>query len=196
MGRTYDELAVEEKLIHQAVLKSGVAHSDETGARIEGSLHWVHVFSSLLHTLYVVHKQRGGEVINSRQSHLAGYSSGRLVHDCLSSYLTMEGEVQHSLCIAHLLRELAALTELGRHWSAQLHILLMDYYRASNYGKGVVSAEQVVELDQRYTDLLALADREEPPPKQGKRGRAKRSKGRNLRDRLEKWREAVLGIAE
>jgi transposase len=194
VGRTYDELAVEEQLIHQAVLKSRVAHSDETGARIEGSLYWVHVFSSLLHTLYVVHKQRGGEVINGRESHLAGYS-GRLVHDCLNSYLTMGGEVQHSLCIAHLLRELAALTELGRNWSAQMHTLLMDYYRASNYGKGVVSAEHLVELDQRYTNLLALADREEPPPKQGKRGRPKRSKGRNLRDRLEKWREAVLAFS-
>ncbi len=109
--RTYDKLEAEERIIHQAVLKSSVAHSDETGARIQGSLHWVHSFSSLMYTLYVVYKQRGGEVINGQQSHLAGYA-GRLVHDSLNSYLTMAGELTHSLCNAHLLRELTALMEL------------------------------------------------------------------------------------
>lgn len=44
--RTYDKLEVEEEIIHQAVLKSSVAHSDKTRGRIEGSLHWVHGFSS------------------------------------------------------------------------------------------------------------------------------------------------------
>lgn len=194
--RTYDKLAEEEEIIHQAVLKSKVAHSDETGARIEGSLHWVHGFSSLLHTLYVVYKQRGGGVINGEQSHLADYT-GRLVHDSLNSYLTMSGELKHSLCNAHLLRELTALMELpdALNWPAKMHTLLMDYYRASDYGKGIASSEKLVELDRRYTDLLALADRQEPPPQQGKRGRPKKSKGRNLRDRLEHWQESVLAFS-
>ena len=194
--RTYAKLRVEEELIHRAVLASSVAHSDETGARINGRLHWVHGFSSLLHTLYVVQKQRGGAVINGEQSHLAGYT-GRLVHDSLNSYLTMEGDLEHSLCNAHLLRELTALMELpdALNWPAKMHGLLMDYYRASDYGKGVASPQRLTELDRRYAEILLLADREEPPPQQGKRGRPQRSKGRNLRDRFEKWQEAILAFS-
>ena len=194
--RTYEKLAIEEQLIHRAVLDSSVAHSDETGARIDGSLHWVHGFSSLWHTFYVVYKQRGGPVINGPASHLADYT-GRLVHDSLNSYLTMEGKLEHSLCGAHLLRELTALMELpgAPSWLAKMHALLMDYYRASDYGKGAASPQQLTELDQQYSDLLALADGEEPPPPQGKRGRPRRSKGRNLRDRFEKWQEAILAFS-
>lgn len=88
--RTYVELEEEERMIHQAVLASNVAHSDETGGRIAGSLHWIHGFSSLLHTLYIVCEQRGGAVINGPDSHLVSYE-GRLIHDCLSSYLAMTG---------------------------------------------------------------------------------------------------------
>ena len=194
--RTYDKLALEEDLIHQAILDSRVAHSDETGARINGSLHWVHGFSSQLHTLYVVHKQRGGAVINGPESHLADYT-GRLVHDSLNSYLTMAGQTEHSLCNAHLLRELTALMELPEvlDWPAKMHALLLDYYRASDYGKGVAGPEKITELDRRYTEILSLADREEPPPQRAKRGRPRRSKGRNLRDRFEKWQEAILAFS-
>ena len=35
-------------------------HFDETGARVEGSLHWIHVASSALYTLLCCHKRRGG----------------------------------------------------------------------------------------------------------------------------------------
>ncbi len=111
----------------------------------------------------------------------------------------MPGEVKHSLCNAHLLRELSSLMKLPaalqKSWPAGMHTLLMDYYRASKYGKGVVSMEELPQLDRRYTELLTLADREEPPPKGGKRGRPQQGKGRNLRDRLEKWREAVLAYS-
>ncbi len=84
VARMYDKSETEEAITHQAVLKSSVAHGDETRARIAGRLHWVHGFSSLLHTLYVVCTQRGGAVINGGKSHLANYT-GHLVHDCLNS---------------------------------------------------------------------------------------------------------------
>ena len=195
--RMYDELAIEEQIIHQAVLDSPVAHADETGGRIAGCTQWIHGFSSLLHTLYVVCKQRGGEVINGPQSHLASFT-GRLVHDCLNSYLSMAGgSLKHGLCNAHLLRELTALMELPQafSWPGKMHELLMDYYRASDYGKGVVDAVARKKLDERYAAILAVADREEPPPEKGKRGRPKNSKGRNLLNRLITYQEAVLAFS-
>lgn len=194
--RLYDQLAAEEQIIHQAVLDSPVAHADETGGRIAGCTQWIHGFSSLLHTLYVVCKQRGGEVINGPQSHLANFK-GRLIHDCLNSYLSMAGCLMHGLCNAHLLRELTALRELPQAliWPGKMHELLMDYYRASDYGKGVADPAVLKKLDERYAAVLALADREEPPPEKGKRGRPKNSKGRNLRNRLIRYQEAVLAFS-
>ncbi len=195
--RMHEQLALEEQLIHQALLASPVAHADETAGRVAGQTHWIHSFGSPSHTLYVVSKRRGGSVINGQESHLAGYA-GRLIHDCLNSYLSMQTPgLRHGLCNAHLLRELTALMELPEAltWPAQMHELLMDYYRASDYGRGTAWAAELVRLDERYTAILALADHEEPPPEQGKRGRAKKSKGRNLRDRFETCRQAVLAFA-
>jgi hypothetical protein len=125
----------------------------------------------------VVSNQRGGEVINGSESHLASYK-GRLIHDCLNSYLVMDGPMKHGLCNAHLLRELTALMELPQalSWPPQMHELLMDYYRASNYGKGVAKAGALKRLDRSYVKLLKLADKEEPPSIKGKRGRPKKVK--------------------
>lgn len=40
-----------------------------------------------------------------------------------------------------------------------------------------------------------MGEREEPPPKKGKKGRAKNSFGRNLLNRLRKYRAGILGYA-
>lgn len=200
VDRLYDQLAEEEDIILQAIHNSKVAHSDETGGRIEGKTQWIHGFGSLLHTFYLVSKQRGGSVINGPESHLANYS-GRLIHDCLNSYLAIGEPMKHSLCNAHLLRELTALAELPQAltWPRQMHTLLMDYYRASDYGKEVANTKALRKLDERYDKVLSLADREEPVPplikKTAKRGRIKKSKGRNLMDRLKTYREPVLAFA-
>ena len=194
--RTFDTLEVEEEIIHRAVETSPVAHADETGGRIEGSLHWIHGFSSLLFTFYTVCKQRGGTVINGAQSHLSNFT-GWLVHDCLNSYFCMPGKVKHSLCAAHLLRELTAQMErpAALTWPAKMHELLMEFYQSSNYGKSIVAAEKLPELEKRYAEILALADREEPPPRPSRRGPPKKTKGRNLLDRLQKYQSAVLAFA-
>ena len=76
-----------------------------------------------------------------------------------------------------------------------MHELLIKLYRSSNYGKGVVAAEKLPELEKRYAEILALADDEEPPPQPSKRGRPKQTKGRNLLDRFKKYQTAVLAFA-
>ena len=191
--RTHHELAEEEQLIHQALLQAEVAHADETGGRIEGKLHWIHGFGFSLYTLFKVYAQRGGSVINGADSHLTGFT-GRLIHDCLNSYLVMEGDLTHGICNAHLLRELTALIESDEMvtWSGQMHGLLMDYYRASDKGCGVVPPQTLALLNARYTDLLALTDREEAAATKGKRGRPKKSKGRNLADRFKNGKAQSL----
>ena len=46
-----------------------------------------------------------------------------------------------------------------------------------------------------YRSILDQADREEPPPQSGKRGKPKQSKGRNLLNRLKKYEDGVLAFA-
>jgi len=51
-----------------------------------------------------------------------------------------------------------------------------------------------LKLGERYWALLALADQEEPPLIKSKQGRTKKSKDRNLRERLGKWEASVVAF--
>jgi transposase len=77
-------------------------------------------------------------------------------------------------------------------WPARMHELLMDYYRASDYGKGVAKTGSLKQLNRSYAELLKLADEEEPPPTKDKKGKPKKSKVRNLMERLKNHQETVL----
>jgi transposase len=109
----------------------------------------------------------------------------------------MNDPMTHGLCNAHILRELTALKELPQAptWPGQMHELLMEYYRASGYGKGIANKATLRRLDRAYAKVLKLADKEEPAATQGKRGRPKSSKGRNLMERLKLHEQAVFAFS-
>ena len=50
-------------------------------------------------------------------------------------------------------------------------------------------------MRKQFAKILATADKEEPPPTIKKKGRPKKSKGRNLMDRLILYEEYVLNFA-
>jgi transposase len=74
-----------------------VVHFDETGARVEGSLHWVHVASSALYTLLCCHKRRGGVAMDDMG--VIEAMTGVAVHDGWKPYRSYD--VVHALCNAH-----------------------------------------------------------------------------------------------
>ena len=82
-------------------------HFDETGGRVEGSLHWVHVASTSLYTLLVCHKRRGTVAMDDMG--VIAKMSGVAVHDGWKPYRAYE--VIHALCNAHHLRELQGVIE-------------------------------------------------------------------------------------
>lgn len=105
----YDKLQATETIIKSKIVESQVAHADETGLRIEGSLHWLHVTTTTLFTYLFVHKKRGELAIRSEQSVLKDYF-GWLIHDCWRAYFNLTN-AKHGICGAHILRELDALIE-------------------------------------------------------------------------------------
>lgn len=59
----YQKLASSEKVIKKGLLSSIVVHFDETGMRVAGKLHWLHVSASKLYTYLFVHEKRGKKAL-------------------------------------------------------------------------------------------------------------------------------------
>jgi transposase len=85
-----------------------VAGFDETGLRVAGRLHWVHCARTDKYTLITCHPKRGTKGIDDAR--VLGRFRGIAVHDAWAPYDTY-ADVEHQLCCAHALRELAAVAD-------------------------------------------------------------------------------------
>jgi transposase len=188
--RCYDILEPVEHQIKEEIKSSAVAHSDETGLRVEGKLHWLHTTSTLLFTYFYIHAKRGSDAITDACSIIAEYT-GTLIHDCYESYFKLT-KAKHGLCGAHLVRELEAQIEDKKPWAQSMSDLLLELHKTS-CDQNVINK---VHIDKKYDEIIASGKAHEPPPiKSGKRGKYKRSKGLNLLERLEKHKTSALAYA-
>lgn len=192
----FERLAPVEQQIKEQLIQAPVCHFDETGIRLGGKLHWLHVACTPQYTHLFVHPKRGQDALRCEQS-VFEHCGNWTVHDCWASYFTA-GQGRHSLCGAHLLRELQALVDRGRQWASALHAYLLKAYQATRCGP--IALEDQTQWLQEYDRLCQQADQEELPAlvffkADGRTGRAKRSKGRNLLERLILHRQAVLAFA-
>jgi transposase len=189
-------LAAPVAAIAQAVVRSAVAHADETGLRVAGGLRWLHVLSTTGLTFLAVQAKRGVEALQAIG--LLTAFRGILVHDHWRSYLTLPA--QHAFCNAHHLRELIALSEADPvlSWPRRLIALLCEANDATIAaragGFAALPSLMVEDFFNRYEAILADAacfhPRRRPPP--GSRRRVKQTPAFNLLDRLRTHREGVL----
>ena len=189
-------LAAPVAAIGQAVAQSTVAHADETGMRVAGALHWLHVLCTTTLTCYAVHAKRGAEALTAIGL-LAGFR-GILVHDHWRAYLSTPAE--HAFCNAHHLRELIAIAEADPvlSWPKRLIALLCEAndttIAARAAGFVALPSLLVEDLFTRYDRILADAacfhPRRRPPP--GSRRRVKQTPAFHLIERLRTHREGVL----
>lgn len=186
------------QVMPMAALKAGVVaapvvHFDETGLRENGKLKWLHNASTAEWTYQFVHDKRGQVALRDEASVLPHYR-GVAVHDCWGSYFGF-AEIKHALCNAHLVRELNGILENSpSQWGTKMKDLLLEMYQESAFGQGVIA--DIAPFEQRYEEILAQAEQEEPPPARVRpKGKLKRTKGRNLLERLRQHQTAVLRFA-
>jgi transposase len=172
----------------EAGIKAGieqgpVQHNDESGLRVEGSNHWVHVAATGSLTYYFVHKKRGRKALDELGT-LNGYK-GVSVHDRYATYFTLL--CQHGLCNQHLLRDLKHLWEnLGLDWAAGMAVLLLQAHEIKQDWKGEVPLGILEEIRQAYDEELAGAERQtDALPKDSQQAKASRKLIRVFKERKE-----------
>lgn len=188
----YKMLQSSEEEIKSRVAKSTVVHADETGLRVAGKLHWLHTATTEMYTYLFVHEKRGKLALESDKSVLDKIKTW-LVHDCWGSYFNFN-KLKHAICGAHILRELEGLIENGNSkWAKTFKTFLMQVYEMPF--KERLKRKQL--LESRYKTICSIGEKLEPPPTKtaNKRGRLKRTKGRNLVERLIREQNAVLAFA-
>ena len=188
----YKQLKEPMEVIKSKIIGSMTAHADETGIRVEEMLRWLHVATTEMYTYLFVHEKRGRLALQSEQS-ILDKLTGWLVHDCWSSYFNFT-ELKHALCGAHILRELEGLIENEQSkWARVFKTFLMHIFEMPLEE----SIRQRGQIESRYTLICSMGEKAEPPPGKisGKKGRYKRTKGRNLVERLIREKDAVLAFA-
>lgn len=181
--------------------KTPVVHCDETGLRVNGKLHWVHVISTSGLTYYALSEKRGKQAMDEI-GFLASYH-GIVVHDFWASYFKATG-AEHAMCCAHLLRELTGVFENHPEqiWARELCYELQSMYRAADYYNQhpeIGSRQHYMEcLKRNYDQILENGAEQNPLPvkEDGKRGRVKRGKILALIDRLRTYKGEVCRFAD
>jgi transposase len=190
----YERLAPFDDWVKRELSKALLLHADETGINIGGKRKWLHVVCSATLTLLMPHDKRGGQAM-AAMGVLPEYT-GILVHDHWKPYYQIPGH--HALCNAHHLRELERAWEQDhQQWAKQMQALLLEINKAVDAAGGVLNPSEAEAFRERYRQLLKEAQTECPPPdesqrQKGQRGRLKRSKSRNLLERLIQFQEDVL----
>ncbi len=197
--QAYQALEPVEAAIRAGLTEAPVVHFDETGARVDKRLHWIHVAATPMLTYYASDAKRGRDA--HAQIGLLPVFGGTAVHDALSSYFAPSYPCRHGLCNAHLLRALLGLQERTQQtcWqrlSRLLRALYRAKLRAQSAGESALEPGLLERYRRLYRRILARGLAQNPRPERsapdagGATGAA-----RALLARLERHEEAVLRFA-
>jgi transposase len=185
----YEALAPVESAIIRGILQATVVHVDESGLRVAGRLHWLHVACTPHLTHYGVHANRGAEAMDALG--VLPHCRQWLVHDHWKPYFKYEA--LHALCNQHLLRELKFLAEeLHETWAEELSVFLIEWKNHPLTALGL-DEQQFGRAHARYRSILRRGRRDHPRRKPGQ-GRTQQDKATNLLDRLEDYDLSVLAF--
>jgi transposase len=125
------KLVRSEQRLKAAIRDASVIGADETGLRVAGRGGWVHVARTDELTNYAYDSRRGRGAM--QEIGILPQFRGTLAHDGYLSYSRFEA-CRHSLCNAHLLRELIFVEESDPKqavWTKPLSVLLIEIKEAT-----------------------------------------------------------------
>jgi transposase len=194
-------IAPSTEAVKRLLRDAEVLQVDESGLRVQGRLHWLHVACTERLTSYEVHTKRGHEAMEA--AGILGPFRGTMVHDHWKPYFTYDA-CAHALCNAHHLRELRFIaTQYHQAWANDMAALLVEIkatVAATPAPAMGLSPPEVLAFTTRY-DAVVQAGFEANPvlgsPIEGaekKRGRPKQPPPVNLLLRLRDFKGQVLAF--
>lgn len=193
--RAARELASFLETMRLSIIGSAAGYFDETGIKVKGKGHWVHVAATKLFSLFMIHPKRGREA--HQEMNVLAWFKGILHRDDYHSYHEYP-DATHALCVAHLLRDLIYAIdrdEQGQWADPMIELLLQIKRQAEDSPTGVVDRSWQGRHRKRYRKLLCIGLKKNPPAvkKDGsQRGRTAQTKTVNLLLRLKDKEAEVL----
>ena len=190
--KAFDMLGAYDEYVKRKLKEDDILNVDETSINVNGTKNWLHSASNEKWTHFFPHPKRGSEAMN--EIGIIPAFSGTLVHDHWKPYYKYD--CVHALCNAHHLRELERAWEQdGQAWAKKMQDLLLEMRNAVDLNGGSVSFIKAQLFEFKYLKILKNGEKECPlpiPPPEKKPGRIKKSKSRNLLERLLNFKEDVL----
>jgi transposase len=197
LARAHNGLADFEEQVKDHLAAAPVAHADESGVRVDGTLHWLHVMCTHLVTFYGIHAKRGRQAMNDLG--ILPAFTGTLVTDALASY-TIYGN-NKALCGAHVLRELIAVTEDTRRdpaWAKAMIDVLIEAKNAVTdalaAGHDTLDPDTLTGFQDRYRQAALCGISANPHTGKGPKPRAG-ALAERLRDRTEDYQRYMTDFA-
>ena len=199
IGECHERLEIPVQQIKEQIAQAPVAQFDESGARVEKKLWWLHSASTANATYYDIHPRRGAEALEAIG--ILPNFVGRAIHDFWKPYFGYE--CTHGLCNAHHLRELVFVHEQHRQdWAKAMIDCLLDIKNACAQARPTanhLTKAQIKNFEARYQRILDEGYAANPlsasPAYAGKkRGRRKKTKPMNLLERLDEHRREALAF--
>jgi transposase len=180
--------------IRARLIESNVLHADETGFRVHGSLDWMQIFCNESYTLFGHNEKRGGLCVENDEILL--FFTGVLVHDHFKTYYSYE-HITHAECNAHILRYLEAIIKIQQHaWAQEMASFLRTTLHKKKEllaaGCPSFSEEEVLEIRNRYFEILAIGQAEYDKAVEGKKSITYYNDERCLLKRLREYADQHL----
>ena len=189
--------------VRDQLCNADVANFDESGVRVKGKLHWLHVVSTEQATHYEIHAKRGQEAID--ECGVLNNFKGKAVHDHWKPYFKYK-DCSHALCNAHHLRELQFIEErYEQSWAKEMAELLLEIKEAVEDSKQASSEadslppKQLIEFGRRYDEIVKKGFKanpceqsEEKDSQVKKKSRSKQTPPVNLLIRLRDFKAETL----
>lgn len=193
----FDRLDFFETFVKDKLITSLLIHADETSINVNGKRIWLHCAVNERWSYFYPHEKRGSEAMDFIG--ILPRFTGTLSHDHWKPYYIYT-DCDHSLCNGHHIRELEWVIDNHPQysWAQSMQDLLCEINDAvDKTEENCLDEALAAAYRQRYREIIDIGESQMPlpppdPDKPKKKGRVKKSKERNLLERLRDFEDDAL----